>query len=124
MTVIADGVEPVANLEKKLFFEVNSTDAKLLSVNPACAERMTSGEKSRERRGLSAGKMVGRFVTRSARPVRKVIGDIKVIGGITATPEDLPRKTRDVPGTDESRFHRYFQDAAVVCLFSKRPAEI
>ena len=80
----------------------------LLSIKPAFAEKILSGEKRFEFRRVMPMQTVERVVIYASSPVCQIVGEFAVRGVITARPAELWRLTRSHAGISKAYFDAYF----------------
>ncbi|HUC81760.1 MAG TPA: hypothetical protein VMR70_12645 [Flavisolibacter sp.] len=85
----------------------------LLSIKPAFAEKIFSGEKKFEfRRTIFKNRNVTTVVVYASAPVQKVIGEFAIETILTDNPASLWQQTKQHAGVSEDFFFQYFEDKA------------
>ncbi len=82
-------------------------DKIILPIRPEYAERILDGTKCFEYRKTLA-KNVGSILLYATAPVKKVVGEVKVIALLHARPEDMWADTSDSSGITKDYFDEYF----------------
>lgn len=80
----------------------------LLSIHPEHAEAILMGRKMYEFRKVLFKEMVSEVVIYATSPVCKVIGTFKVEEILSASPNEVWAKAKDVAGVTEELFSAYF----------------
>jgi predicted transcriptional regulator len=80
----------------------------LLSIKPEYSDRIFAGEKRYEFRRVIPKQPIERVIVYSSSPVQRIVGEFTVGGVVTASPEQLWRRTRQRAGIPRESFMRYF----------------
>lgn len=81
----------------------------LLSIKPEYANRILTGEKKFEYRKRLSQEPVDRIIVYSTDPIKKVIGEVSVVGTITKSPTRLWEDTKMESGITRSKYRLYFR---------------
>ena len=81
----------------------------LLSVKPEYVERIFAGTKLYEYRKRLPRKNINKIVVYSTHPMMKIIGEVKVVGIISASPYRLWEETKTNSGISRGKFRKYFK---------------
>lgn len=80
----------------------------LLSVKPEYIYRIFDGSKGFEYRRKLAKMKVDTIVLYATSPVKKVLGEVQVIGTKTASPSALWEETKHRSGISRKKYRKYF----------------
>ena len=89
----------------------------LISINSEHVAKILSGEKKFEYRTKVAQKDVDTFVIYETAPIKRVVGEVKILGVLALSPEGLWAKTKDDSGISKSFFDAYFQGRSVAYAY-------
>lgn len=103
----------------------------LVSIKPEFVTSILSGEKKYEYRKIKFRQNVDSILIYSTSPVMKVVAEVKIIGIIEGSPEEVWEKTENGSGIDKSFYDIYYngKDYAIAfCLgkvkIFKRPKKL
>lgn len=82
----------------------------LLSIKPEYVNKIFSGEKLYEYRRLIFKKKVETVIIYATSPIKKIVGEFKIIGILHETPEKLWETTKDKSGIEKEKFLKYFSN--------------
>lgn len=86
----------------------------LLSIKPEFARRIFSGEKCFEyRRAIFRNQRVSTAVVYASSPIQRVIGEFQIARILSASPDELWRRTSESAGIEMERFFEYFDGCAM-----------
>lgn len=80
----------------------------LLSVKPEYIERIFDGSKGYEYRRRLAKKKIDTIILYATSPVKKVVGEVEVIGIKTEAPTTLWEHTKHLSGISREKYRKYF----------------
>lgn len=81
----------------------------LLSVKPEYIDRILTGTKRYEYRRKLATKPIEAIILYATDPVQKVVGEVEVLGTISAAPTTLWEQTKHAAGIARSKYREYFR---------------
>lgn len=81
----------------------------ILSIYPEHIENIIKGTKKYEYRKRVAKKEIDTILIYSTNPIKKVIGEVSVIGILKEKPDVLWKKTKNESGITKDYFYKYFQ---------------
>ncbi len=81
----------------------------LLSIKPEYVDRILNGTKGFEFRRKLATKPVDAIILYATSPVECVLGEVQVVGTISASPTKLWEHTKTKAGISREKFRRYFR---------------
>lgn len=83
----------------------------LLSINPPYVDKIFNGEKKFEyRKSIFKATSVDTIVIYSTSPIKKVVGEFKIIKIHCDTPENLWKNTYPHTGINKADFFNYFKN--------------
>lgn len=82
--------------------------ALLMPIHPEYVERIFDGTKRFEFRRRLAGKPVPRIIVYATAPVSAVVGEVELLGMLSAPPDELWEQTKGVAGISEEKYRQYF----------------
>ena len=94
----------------------NSEDwelALLMPIHPEYVQRIFAGTKQVEFRRRLAGKAVAKLIVYATAPVSAIVGEVQMLGTISAPPDELWEQTKEVAGISEEKYRRYFEGCAL-----------
>ena len=80
----------------------------LLSVKPEYIDKIFDGSKAFEYRHKLPKKAVSSIVLYATDPVQRIVGEVNVIGTISASPTALWEQTKHSAGISRAKFRDYF----------------
>lgn len=80
----------------------------LISINPEYVEKILNGTKKYEYRRMIAKKEVKSLIIYSTCPVKKIVGEVKVVKTIEMAPSSLWEKTKETAGISRKKYREYF----------------
>lgn len=83
--------------------------ALLMPIHPEYVQRIFAGTKQVEFRHRLAGKAVAKIIVYATAPISAVVGEVQVLGTISAPPDELWEQTKEVAGISEEKYRRYFE---------------
>lgn len=89
----------------------------LISINPEHVAKILTGEKKFEYRTKIAQKDIDTLVIYETTPVKRVVGEARVLDVLALSPEELWAKTKDYSGIGKSFFDAYFQGRSVAYAY-------
>lgn len=87
--------------------------ALLMPIHPEYVERIFAGTKQVEFRRRLASKAVDKIIVYATAPISAVVGEVRVLGAISAPPDELWEQTKEVAGISEEKYRRYFEGCAL-----------
>lgn len=81
----------------------------LLSVKPEYIDRIFNGTKGFEYRRKLAKKPVDTIVLYATSPIKKIVGEVQVLGVKTASPSALWEQTKHLSGISREKYRKYFK---------------
>ena len=81
----------------------------LLSIKPEYANKILTGKKKYEYRKRLSQEQVDKIIVYSTDPIKKVIGEVLVVGTITKSPTRLWEDTKTESGITRSKYRLYFR---------------
>lgn len=81
----------------------------LLSIKPEYATRILLGEKKYEYRKHLPKEEIDTIIIYATSPIKKVLGEVKVMGIISMCPSSLWEKTKSSAGISREGFRKYFK---------------
>ena len=87
--------------------------ALLMPIHPEYVQRIFAGTKQVEFRRRLAGKAVAKIIVYATAPVSAVVGEVQVLGTISAPPDELWEQTKEVAGISKEKYRRYFEGCAL-----------
>jgi predicted transcriptional regulator len=92
----------------------------LLSIKPEFVKQIFAGTKRYEFRRRLPKEEVGKLVIYATNPVKQVMGEIKLEGLLSGTPDYIWEITKEEAGITQSRFRQYFKDTTVAYAYVLR----
>lgn len=90
----------------------------LLSIKPLYANRILSGTKKVEyRKQIASQKDVLSVLIYASYPVCRVIGEFKIVGILSDTPDKLWEKTYHLGGIEKTDYFAYFANRSVAYAY-------
>lgn len=89
----------------------------LLSIKPEYVKRIMEGSKKYEYRKYLATKPIDMIIIYSTYPESKIIGEVKVVGTISASPTALWEKTKQNSGISRKKYREYFQSRKIAYAY-------
>ena len=90
----------------------------LLPIKPLYANRILSGEKKVEyRKQVLSRRNVSNVLIYASRPVCRVIGEFRIAGIISDTPDKLWKKTAGVGGINRTDYFAYFANHSIAYAY-------
>ena len=89
----------------------------LISINPEHVAKILTGEKKFEYRTKIVQKDVDTLVIYETAPVKRVVGEVKILDVLALSPEGLWAKTKDDSGIGKSFFDAYFQGRSIAYAY-------
>lgn len=81
----------------------------LLSIKPVYATKILLGEKKFEYRKHLPKEEIDTIIIYATAPIKKVLGEVKVMGIISMRPSPLWEKTKSNAGISREGFRKYFK---------------
>lgn len=81
----------------------------LLSIKPEYAEQIFAGIKRYEYRKRLPREEVSKLVIYATNPVKQVIGEVKLEGFLSGSPDYIWERTKKDAGITQSKFRQYFE---------------
>lgn len=85
----------------------------LISIKPEYVEKIFDGSKKYEYRTRLANENINKMIIYCTAPVKAVVGEVKVVGTISGSPEWLWEHTKDHAGITKEKFFDYFGDKEI-----------
>lgn len=82
----------------------------LLSIKPEYVDKIFAGTKKYEYRKRLSKLSVDKIIVYSTDPVKKVIGEVSVIGMMQMSPSRLWEQTKAAAGISRSMYRQYFKN--------------
>ena len=89
----------------------------LLSINPEFVEKIFDGTKKYEFRKRLADKSVNRILIYATIPIKQVVGEIRVLDTLSASPTALWEITKKKAGISRKRFREYFKGCKIAYAY-------
>lgn len=90
----------------------------LLPIRPLYADKILSGEKRVEYRKQVLSRMdVSNVLIYASRPVCRVIGEFRIAGIISDTPDKLWKKTAGIGGINRTDYYAYFANHSIAYAY-------
>lgn len=90
----------------------------LLPIKPLYANRILSGEKKVEyRKQVLSRKDVSYVLIYTSHPICRVVGEFKIAGILSDTPDKLWEKTADVGGINQTDYFAYFAGRSIAYAY-------
>ena len=89
----------------------------LISINPEYVDKIFDGSKKFEYRTKLPNKNVDKLVIYCTAPVKKVVGEVDVIGVLQENPKTLWKKTKNQSGTKLEYYKNYFKNKDSACAY-------
>lgn len=89
----------------------------LLSINPEYVERILAGSKKYEFRKRLANRSIDKILIYSTAPIMKVVGEVKVIETLSASPTALWESTKKFAGISRDKYRKYFKGCKVAYAY-------
>lgn len=80
----------------------------ILSIKPEFVTKIFSGEKRYEYRKTLFKQKIDTVYIYASRPISKIVGQFKIAGVISNTPEEVWKETKDYSGVSKEFFYKYF----------------
>lgn len=80
----------------------------IISINPIYVENILNGSKRFEYRTKLSKESVDSLIIYETHPVKKIVGEVEVIGTLQGTPEELWDNTFKFSGIDKKSYDKYF----------------
>ena len=85
----------------------------LLPIKPEFAKKILAGTKRFEFRKTMFKRKVDTVVIYASSPVKKIVGEFKLLGIISGAPDDVWSKCKAFAGVDKMSFDEYFQKSDI-----------
>ena len=92
-------------------------EAILLSVKPEYVEQIFAGTKRYEYRKRLPKEEVSKLVIYATNPVKQVMGEVKLEGFLSGSPDYIWERTKEEAGITRSKFRNYFKDTMKAYAF-------
>lgn len=89
----------------------------LLSINPEFVEKIFDGTKKYEFRKRLADKSVNRILVYATVPTKQVVGEVRVLDTLAASPSALWETTKKNAGISREKFREYFKGCKVAYAY-------
>ena len=89
----------------------------LISINPEHVAKILSGEKKYEFRTKAAKKDVDSLIIYETAPVKRIVGEAKILEVLELPPEELWAETKTHSGISKSFFDDYFSNRSVAYAY-------
>ena len=89
----------------------------LLSIKPEYVERILAGSKKYEFRKRLASKTIKKIFIYSTAPTMQVVGEVQVVGTISASPTALWEQTKGSTGITRDKYREYFKGCKVAYAY-------
>lgn len=89
----------------------------LLSIKPEYVDKILVGKKKYEFRKFRCRKDVDTIVIYETAPVKRVVGEAKIVGIVEGSPEDVWRLTCLAGGITEEAFMEYYRNKNVAIAY-------
>lgn len=96
----------------------------LLSIKPEYVERIFTGSKKYEFRKHLPQENVDKIVVYSTDPVRRVVGEVEVLGTLTMKPTPLWEATKGASGISRAKYRAYFKGCDAAYAFQLGQAQL
>lgn len=81
------------------------------------AEKILNGEKKFEYRKKLCKKDIKKIYVYATVPVKKIIGEVKVVKKLEMDKEELWEKTQEYSGTSKAFYDKYFEKQELACAY-------
>jgi predicted transcriptional regulator len=96
----------------------------LLSIKPEYVKKIMDGSKKYEYRKHLTTQPIDLIIIYSTSPESKIIGEVKVVGTISASPTALWEKTKKNAGISRKKYREYFQRSKIAYAYVLGDAEM